>query len=175
MKLRDFLEELNQGAEKACGDHAQKMFDSFVYTKQPPELELLVNMARLENGSYDEVVAHLERQLELNALEESDDSPIATMKSSTSKPKTPLSNRQTADIVCNYCKEKGHMVKDYEKLTTKRRKMPNKANRLRGKSNLSMEPVARRIMAQMRIPTLKVLGLKTHPISIQTQNTETPI
>ena len=28
MKLPDFLEELNQGAEKAFGDHAQKMIDS---------------------------------------------------------------------------------------------------------------------------------------------------
>ena len=33
-------------------------------------------MARLENGSYDEIVAHLEQELELNALEESDDLPV---------------------------------------------------------------------------------------------------
>ena len=30
MKLPDFLEELNQGAEKAFGDHAQKMIDSLL-------------------------------------------------------------------------------------------------------------------------------------------------
>ena len=41
-------------------------------------------MAGLENGSYDEIVAHLGRELELNALEESDDLPMATMTSSTS-------------------------------------------------------------------------------------------
>ena len=29
-------------------------------------------MARLENGSYDEIVGHLERKLEFNALDESD-------------------------------------------------------------------------------------------------------
>ena len=45
-------------------------------------------MVRLENGSYDEIVVHLEREVELNALTESDDLPMATMTSSTSKPKT---------------------------------------------------------------------------------------
>ena len=50
-KLPDFLEELNQGAEKAFGDHAQKMIDSLLYAKLPPKLKRSVNMARLENGS----------------------------------------------------------------------------------------------------------------------------
>ena len=126
MKLPDFLEEMNQGAEKALGDHAQKMIDSMLYAKLPPKLKRSVNMARLENGSYDEIVAHLERELELNALEESDDLPMATMTSSSTKPKTPLSTVQMSDITCNYCKEKGHMVKDCEKLKKKRERCPTR-------------------------------------------------
>ena len=62
MKLPDFLEELNQGAEKAFGYHPQKMIESLLYAKLPPKLKRSVNMARLENGSYDEIVAHLERE-----------------------------------------------------------------------------------------------------------------
>ena len=119
MKLPDFLEELNQGAEKAFGEHAQKMIDSLLDAKLPPKLKRSVNMARLDNGSYDEIVAHLERELELNALEESDDLPMATMTSSSTKPKTPLSTGKMSDITCNYCKEKGHMVKDCEKFKKK--------------------------------------------------------
>ena len=122
MKLPDFLEDVNQGAEKAFGDHAQKMIDSLLYAKLQPKLKRSVNMARLENGSYDEIVAHLERELELNALEESDDLPMATMTSSSAKPKAPLSTGQMSDITCNYCKEKGHMVKDCEKFKKKKEK-----------------------------------------------------
>ena len=119
-KLPDFLKKLNQGAEKAFGDNALKMIDSLLYAKLPPKLKRLVNMTRLENGSYDEIVAHLERELELNALEESDDLPLATMTCSSAKPKTPLSTAQMSDITCNYFKEKGHMVKDCEKLKKKK-------------------------------------------------------
>ena len=122
MKLPDFLEELNQGAEKAFGDHARKMINSLLYAKLPPKLKRSVNMARLENGSYDEIVAHLERELELNALEESDDLPMATMTTSSAKSKTPLSTGQMSDITCNYCKEKGHMIKEWEKLKKKKEK-----------------------------------------------------
>ena len=79
-------------------------------------------MAQLENGSYDEIVAHLERELELNALEESDDLNRATMTSSATKTRNLFSNGLLADIDCNYCTEKGHKVKDCEKLKRQKEK-----------------------------------------------------
>ena len=39
MKLPDFLEDLNQGAEKAFGEHAQAMIDSLLYAKLPTQTE----------------------------------------------------------------------------------------------------------------------------------------
>ena len=56
MNLPDFLEKLNQGAEKTFGEHAQAMIVSLLYAKLPPKLKRSVNMARLENATYEEIV-----------------------------------------------------------------------------------------------------------------------
>ena len=73
MKLPVSLKDWNQGAEKIFGENAQNIIISLVYAKLPPKSKRSVHMDILENGSYDETVAHLERELELNVLEESDD------------------------------------------------------------------------------------------------------
>ena len=122
MKLPDFLEELNQGAEKAFGENAKSMIDSLLYAKLPPKLKRSVNMARLENGTYEEIVAHLERELELNALEESDDLPMATMTSASTSHNNLLSNgiNTNKDAQCSYCKATGHYYKSCPKLKKKK-------------------------------------------------------
>ena len=123
MKLPDFLEELNQGAEKAFGENAKSMIDSLLYAKLPPKLKRSVNMARLENGTYEEIVAHLERELELNALEESDDLPMATMASASTNQSNLLSNgiNTNKDAQCSYCKATGHFYKSCPKLKKKKK------------------------------------------------------
>ena len=74
------MEHLNQTAEKTTREDAKSMIDNLLYAELPPKLERSVNMVWLGKDSYEEIVAHLERELELNALEESDDFTIATMK-----------------------------------------------------------------------------------------------
>ena len=122
MKLPDFLEELNQRAEKAFGENAKSMIDSLLYAKLPPKLKRSVNMARLENGTYEEIVAHLERELELNALEESDDLPMATMASASTNQSNLLSTgiNTNKDAQCSYCKATGHFYKSCPKLKKKK-------------------------------------------------------
>ena len=58
--LPDFLEELNECAEKAFGVNAQHTIDSLLYAKLPPHLKRSLNLAHLENGTYVQIVAHLE-------------------------------------------------------------------------------------------------------------------
>ena len=60
--LSDFLEELNESAERAFGDNAQHMIDSLLYAKLPPHLKGSLTLAYLENGKYDQKVAHLGRE-----------------------------------------------------------------------------------------------------------------
>ena len=64
--LSDFLVKLNECAERAFGDNAQHMIDSLLYAKLLPHLKRSLNLAYLENGTYDQIVAHLERELELS-------------------------------------------------------------------------------------------------------------
>ena len=58
----------------------------------PPKLKSLVKTAGLENGTNEEIVALLERELELTGLEESDDLPFATMASTSSNTRILLSD-----------------------------------------------------------------------------------
>ena len=122
MKLPDFLEELNQGAEKAFGENAQAMIDSLLYAKLPPNLKRSVNMARLKNATY-EIVTHLERELELNCLEDGDDIPVPTMSSAATATRPGnglLSSGIDPGITCNYCKKPGHPKKECRKLEQER-------------------------------------------------------
>ena len=122
MKLPDFLEELNQCAEKGFDENAKNMIDSLLYAKLPPKLKRSVNMARLENGTYEEIVAHLERELELNALEESDDLPISTMAAASTSSRSLLSTGSdtTKEAQCAYCKATSHFYKKCPKLKKKK-------------------------------------------------------
>ena len=128
MKLPDFLEERNQGAEKAFGEHAQAMIDSLLYAKLPPKLKRSVNMARLENATYEEIVTHLERELELNGLEEGDDIHVPTMSTAPTTTRTGtglLSSGIDPNITCNYCKKPGHVKDDCQKLKRKEEQKRN--------------------------------------------------
>ena len=65
-KLPDFLEELQESAEKAFGENAPQMIENLLYAKMPPHLKKSINQAYLENGTYDQIVKHLEREMELD-------------------------------------------------------------------------------------------------------------
>ena len=67
--LIDFLDELQKLAKDAFGVASQAIIDQFIYAKMPPHLTKSINQAHLENGTYEQIVTHLEKELELNSLE----------------------------------------------------------------------------------------------------------
>ena len=77
--LSDFSEELNECAEGAFGDNAQQMIDSLLYAKLPPRLKQSLILAYLESGTYDQIVARLERELKLSGLENDGELTLPTM------------------------------------------------------------------------------------------------
>ena len=114
MKLPQFLEELNQGDKKAFVENAKNMIDSLLYAKRSPKLKRFVNMTRLEKGTYEQIVAHLGRDLELNELEKSEVLPMATMSSASTSCRNLLSNGIDANKSshCSYCKANDHFWKN---------------------------------------------------------------
>ena len=78
-KLIDFLDELQKWAKDAFGVAAQAIIDQFIYAKTPPHLKKSINQAHLENGTYEQIVTHLERELELNSLEDPDETQMNTV------------------------------------------------------------------------------------------------
>ena len=142
-KLPDFLQELQESAEKAFGDKAHQMIENLLYAKTPPHLKKSINRAYLENGTYDQIVKHPEREMELNGLE-ADEPLVKTQMTVTKKehntekdnkkqnektkqqtPKT-VPDKKLKNNQCRFCKEAGHMMADCYKLA-KRRKLEEDA------------------------------------------------
>ena len=128
-----------ESAEKAFGDNAHQMIENLLYSKMPPHLKKSINQAYLENGTYDQIVKHLE----LNGLEA--DEPLVktqmtaskkeqntekTNKKQNEKPKkqTPktVPDKTLKNNQCRYCKEAGHIMADCPQTskTTKTRRRP---------------------------------------------------
>ena len=53
--------------------------EQFIYAKMPPHLKKSINQAHLENGTYEQIVTHLEKELELNSLEHPDGTQMNTL------------------------------------------------------------------------------------------------
>ena len=138
-KLPDCLEELQESAEKAFGENAHQMIENLLYAKMPPHLKKSNNQAYLENGTYDQIVKHLEREMDLNGLEV-DEHLVKTQMTvtkkeqnteKTNKKPNDKAKKQTPKTVpdktlksdqCRYCKDTSHMMTDCPKLA-KRRKL----------------------------------------------------
>ena len=67
--LSDFLEELDESVERMFRDNAEHMIDSSPYEPFPSLLKRSLNLACLEKVTYDQILAHLEKKLELSGLE----------------------------------------------------------------------------------------------------------
>ena len=102
-KLIDFLDELQKLAKDAFGVAAQAIIEQFIYAKMPPHLKKSINQAHLENGTYEQIVSHLERELELNGLEAPDEMQINTVMQQDTQ-----QNSEKPKPTCHYCKKPGH-------------------------------------------------------------------
>ena len=101
--LVDFLDELQKLAKDAFGTAAHAIIEQFVYAKMPLHLKKSINQAHLEN---EQIVTHLERELELNGLEAPDELQINTVSHNIANP-----NADRTKPTCHYCKKNRDIIK----------------------------------------------------------------
>ena len=78
-KLIEFLDKLQKLAKDAFGVDAQAIIGQLIYAKLPPHLKKSINQAHLENGTHEQILTYLERELELNSLESPDETQMNTV------------------------------------------------------------------------------------------------
>ena len=78
-KLIDFSDYFQKLAKDAFGVAAQAVTEQFIDAKMPPHLKNSISQAHLENGTYEQIVTQLERELEVNCSEHPDETQMNTM------------------------------------------------------------------------------------------------
>ena len=137
-KLIDFLNELQKLAKDAFGVAAQAIIEQSIYAKMTPHLKKSLNQAHVENGTYEQIVSHLERELELNGLEAPDEMPINTVTQ-----QAPQQNANKPRPTCHHCKKPGHYQNQCRQLKRekdKTRSNMNSANNNNGSAQTNSNP-----------------------------------
>ena len=122
-KLVDYLDELQKLAKDAFGIAAHAIIEQFIYAKMPPHLKKSINQAHLENGTYEQIVTHLERELELNGLEAPDELPINNVSQQPTN-----TNADRPKPTCHHCKKPGHYRNQRRLLKKQRETTENNQN-----------------------------------------------
>ena len=137
-KLIDFLDELQKLAKDAFGVAAQAIIEQFIYARMPPRLKKSINQAHLENGTYEQIVSHLERELELNGLEATDEMPINTVTQ-----QAPQQNCNNPRPTCHHCKKPGRYQNQCRQLKREKEQTRNNtssANSKNGGAQINSNP-----------------------------------
>ena len=135
-KMVDFLDELQKLAKDAFGIAAHAIIEQFIYAKKPPILTESINQAHLVNGTYEQIVTHLERELELNGLEAPDELPINNVSQQPTN-----TNADRLKPTCHHCKKPGHyrnqcrLLKKQRELTENNQHNPENKNSAANTSN----------------------------------------
>ena len=92
----------------------------------------------MENGTYEQIVLHLERESEVNGLEAPDEMPINTVTQ-----QAPQQNSNKPRPTCHHCKKPGHYQNQCRQLKREKdqtRNKTNSANNNNGSAQLNSNP-----------------------------------
>ena len=155
-KFKDFLDELQKLAKDAFGIAAHAIIEQFIYAKMPPHLKKSINQAHLEIGTYEQIVTHLEKELELNGLEAADELQINIVSHSNVN-----ANADRTKPTCHYCKEQGHYRNQCRLLKKQREQTMKIIKKILDTKTVMPIPLTRR--ATSTILTTTTTGTVTEP------------
>ena len=125
-KLHEFLDVLQKTAKEAFGSAAQQFIDKAIYAKMPDHVKKILNRAYLEDKPYNDIVLHLEREMQLNGLGAPDEvtlvplNKIEPIQTQTEvKPSQNNTQHTTQNIkkgYCFYCNKFGHFNTECRKI-----------------------------------------------------------
>ena len=106
--LIDFLDQLQKLAKNFFGVALQSVIEQIIYAKMPPHLKKSINQAHLENDTYEKIVSHLQKHLELNRSEALDELQVDTVTQNATK-----QNPEKPQSTCHHCKKPSHYHKKW--------------------------------------------------------------
>ena len=122
----DFLERYQKLAQEAYGEDAPRFIETSFYAKMPPHLKKVLSQARLETESYETMVQHLEREIELNGLATNDSLSITGVHNIEPSSQQQQNNPPRTTGPCFECGNPGHLLRNCRK--TNRDKRSQKTN-----------------------------------------------
>ena len=122
----DFLEQYEKLAQEAYGEDAPRFIETSFYAKMPRHLKKVLIQARLEIESYQTMVQHLEREIELNGLATNDSPSITGVHNIEPSSQQQQNNPPRTTGPCFGCGNPGHLLRNCRK--TNRDKRSQKTN-----------------------------------------------
>ena len=110
--FQDFLEQYQKLAQEAYGEDAPKLIEISLYAKMPTHLKRVPNQTRLETESYDMMVQHLEREMELNGLLGPNETNITGVHQIEVQETQQAPDPPKSSGPCYGCEQSGHIVKN---------------------------------------------------------------
>ena len=135
------MEQYQKLAQEAYGDDAPKFIETSFYAKMPTHLKRVLNQARLETESYEMMVQHLEREIELNGLLAPNETNITGVHQIDALDPQQALNPPKASGPWYGCGQSGHVIKNCRKVAREAR---NRGNRVPTKLSIHAKPVARK-------------------------------
>ena len=128
--FQDFLETYQKLAQEAYADVAPRFIETSFYAKMPTHLKRVLNQARLETASYETMVQHLEREMELNGLANPESATFTGIHNV--EPTNNLNQERPPKTAstCFGCGHQGHLLRNCRKTNRDKRtqKTPNTTN-----------------------------------------------